>query len=203
MGGAVPTPQEPDWLFCGSVVRLTCGGPTGDARMLLEGPQEHVLDVWLSASLREDLMARLGERYHQRHVCVAREADLGPAVRPIVIRHWGQLTVREDPTSGRRGDVFSTCDPSVQLPTPVRNPGPLYTPDAMRERVSGALTLNGIVEVDGHVTGVRVVHSLHEGLDAEAMRAFARWQFQPARRLGDAVAVAVTAEFTFRMAPPE
>jgi TonB family protein len=169
--------------------------------MLLEASEGNVLDVWISAPVREDLMARLGERYQQRKVCVARDAAPGLTGGRIRMRNLGQLTVRDDPAPAAREDVFSTCDRSVQLPAPVHHPGALYTPDAMRARVSGTVTLNGIVEADGHVNNVQVVRSLGEGLDVEATNAFTQWQFRPALRMGEAIAVAVTAEFVFQMSP--
>src|SRR6266571_444141 len=78
IGRAMPAPQDPDWLFCGRLLSLTCAGRSSDARLLLEASAEgNVLDVWISAPLREDLMARLGERYHERNVCVAGNAAPG------------------------------------------------------------------------------------------------------------------------------
>ncbi|PYQ96131.1 MAG: hypothetical protein DMF96_19650 [Acidobacteria bacterium] len=72
----------------------------------------------------------------------------------------------------------------------------------MRARVEGTVTLHRIVEADGHVSDVRVVRTLGEGLEMEAQKAFAQWQFRPPLRMGEPVAVAVTAEFAFHMAPP-
>jgi TonB family protein len=201
-GRAMPAPQDPDWLFCGRLLSLTCASRSSDARLLLEASEGNVLDVWISAPLREDLMARLGERDHERNVCVARNAAPALTNGRVLVRNSGQLTVRGDPGVVRRGDVFSTCDQSLQLPTPVRQLHAQYTSSAMRARVDGTVMLHGIVEADGHVSDVRVVRTLEEGLDMEAQKAFAQWQFRPALRMGEPVAVAVTAEFAFHMAPP-
>ena len=75
-------------------------------------------------------------------------------------------------------------------------------PEAMRAGVSGTVTLSGIVEADGHVSDIHVVRSLDEGLDAEATKAFTQWRFRPALRMGQAVAVAVTAEIAFQTSAP-
>jgi TonB family protein len=200
VGRAMTGPQDSDWLFCGRVLSLTCASGNSDARLLLEASEGNVLDAWISARLREDLLARLGERYRQRIVCVARSAAPGLTGALILVRNSGQLTVRDDTTPARRGAVFSTCDRSVQLPTPVLQPAPQYTSHAMRARVDGTVTLHGVVDADGHVSDIRVVRALEEGLDAEAQKAFAQWRFRPALRMGESVAVAVTAEFGFHVA---
>jgi TonB family protein len=199
-GRAMTGPQDSDWLFCGRVLSLTCASGNSDARLLLEAPEGNVRDVWISAPLREDLLARLGERYRQRIVCVARSAAAGLTGALILVRNSEQLTVRDETTPARRGGVFSTCDRSVQLPTLVLQPAPQYTSQAMRARVDGTVTLHGIVDADGRVSDIRVVRALEEGLDAEAQKAFAQWRFRPALRMGESVAVAVTAEFAFHVA---
>jgi len=199
---AMPALQEPDSTFCGRVLSVTCASRTSDARMLLEASDGYVLDVWIPAPMREDLIARLGERHPQRKVCVARDAAPWLTGGRIRMRHLGQLTVGDDPAPAAREDVASTCDPSVQPPEPLHHPAVRYTPEAMRAGVSGTVTLSGIVEADGHVSDIHVVRSLDEGLDAEATKAFTQWRFRPVLRMGQAVAVAVTAEIAFQISAP-
>jgi len=74
-----------------------------------------------------------------------------------------------------------------------------YTPEAMRLKISGAILLEGVVQVDGTVTDVRVVRPLDPGLDQEAVNAFKRWRFSPGLKDGEAVAVQITAEMVFVM----
>ncbi len=196
--------QEPDWLFCGRVLALTCPDRAAGAGLLLESAGSgRVFDLSVVAMLRADLVARLGERYERYVVCVARTAAPaapGLSRRQAVVRTLDQLTFRLDPIHGPRGDLFTTCDPLVQPPVVVHESKPEYPVDAMRKHVEGVVTLYGVVETDGRVSDVRVVRSVREDLDEEVQRAFSQWRFRPARRLGKAVAVAVTAELTFTVA---
>lgn len=195
------SPQERVEPFCGRVLSLTCASLDSDGRLMLEVSEGHFIDVGIAASLREDVMARLGEQYRQRLVCVTGRAAPTRLGTHIALRSSGQLTVVDDLAPVRGGSVFSTCDRSVQLPTAVRQVGPHYTPDAMRAGVQGTVTLHGIVEATGQITDIRVVHALDEGLDTNAREAFAQWQFRPALRFGKVVAVAVTGDFEFHAAP--
>jgi TonB family protein len=189
-------------LYCGPVLSLTCASSDSEARLLIENVDGGApYDVWISTSLRDDVTLRLGSGYQRRVVCIAAELAAGRTDARVVIRNATQLRVEDTPAPGHRADVVSACDRSVSPPTLVRHVGPPYTDQAMRARVQGSVTLHGIVEANGRVSDIRVVHSLEESLDAEAQRAFERWQFRAAERMGEAVAVAVTAQFSFKLQP--
>jgi len=89
----------------------------------------------------------------------------------------------------------------VSMPRLVREVKPLYTADAMRARIQGAVWLECVVQADGTVGRVRVVRSLDPmfGLDREAIDAARRWRFLPATRLGEPVDVLVTIELQFTL----
>jgi TonB family protein len=201
VGLVMAVPQQSDSLSCGRVLSLTCASRNSDAQLLLERPGGTFLDVRISVPLREDVRVRLSEPYRQRIACVANSAAPNLTRDPILIRNSEQLSIKDDLAPVRGVEVFSTCDPSVEPPTPVRQPGPQYTSEAMRAHVNGMVTLYGIVDANGHVGDIRVIRSLQEGLDANAQQAFGQWQFRPATRMGEPVAVAVTAAFAFHVAP--
>ena len=92
---------------------------------------------------------------------------------------------------------------AVSMPQKLRDVRPMYTADAVREKVKGAVLLHGVVEATGKVSSIRVIRRLHDGLDAETAHALAQWEFQPGLRGGVPVAVAITAEFHFTTASHE
>jgi protein TonB len=89
--------------------------------------------------------------------------------------------------------------PGVTAPVVVREVKPQYTPEAMRERVQGAVHLVAVVRPTGRVTDIAVKESLHSDLDKAAMEALAQWEFKPGTREGETVAVRVTIMMTFTL----
>ncbi len=76
---------------------------------------------------------------------------------------------------------------------------PAYTPDAMRDRVEGTVTLYAVIRPDGSVTDIKVLDSLDDRLDASAMRALSRWHFRPGTKNGEAIALEAVVQIPFRM----
>jgi TonB family protein len=72
-------------------------------------------------------------------------------------------------------------------------------PDVMKTRVQGLVELEFVVLADGAVGDVKVVKSLHPGLDQEAVKAVKQWRFKPGTKDGQPVAVLVAAEMTFTL----
>jgi TonB family protein len=56
-----------------------------------------------------------------------------------------------------------------------------------------------IVGPDGRARDIRVVRSVGMGLDEKAIDAVRTWKFDPARRDGQAVAVQINVEVSFRL----
>jgi len=87
-------------------------------------------------------------------------------------------------------------------PVPIRKPSPVYTPEAMRNKIEGAVDLEAVVQRDGTVGEVRIIRSLDRefGLDQEAIKAAKQWTFTPARdRDGTPVDVVVVIGFSLRL----
>lgn len=87
----------------------------------------------------------------------------------------------------------------VVAPVVVKEVKPQYSPETMRARVQGVVTLECVVQADGTVGDVKVTKSLHEGLDQEAIKALRQWRFKPGVKDGKAVPVRITAELTFSL----
>lgn len=104
------------------------------------------------------------------------------------------------PTSApARSRTYDAATPGLVLPVPVRVERARYTNAAMRERLSGRVVVEALVEPDGRVSDVRVIESLDRefGLDASAVEAAKRAVFRPGLLDGVPVPVAVALELSF------
>jgi len=89
---------------------------------------------------------------------------------------------------------------SVLSPSPVFDPDPPYTPQAIKARLEGTLTLDTWIDAQGKVTRVEEVSKpLGNGLDESAITTIRTWKFAPARWQGQPVPVKITIEITFRL----
>ena len=104
-------------------------------------------------------------------------------------RDWG--TGGEGPQPGA----------DLTMPIEIRKGTPQYTPEAMRARAQGAITVECLVQTTGVCANIRVKHSFNPtfGLDQEAIKAATQWRFRPAMRHGEAVPVLVTMEIAFTL----
>jgi protein TonB len=81
------------------------------------------------------------------------------------------------------------------------NAPPPYPADALLARIEGRVVLKVKIETDGTVAKAQVeTSSGHNSLDKAALEAVKLWKFEPARRLGRAIAyeVAVPVRFSIR-----
>ncbi len=69
----------------------------------------------------------------------------------------------------------------------------------MKAKVQGEVVLRAVVSQKGQPTDIRVVQSLEESLDKEAVKALERWLFEPGRRNGDPVRVEVEVMLSFKI----
>lgn len=97
------------------------------------------------------------------------------------------------------GPIYRADSGGVTLPKAIKTVNPRYDDSALRERIQGNVELEGVVEPDGTVSGIRVTKSLDERLDRQAMKAFAEWLFTPGQKDGVAVRVQVHVEMTFTL----
>ena len=87
---------------------------------------------------------------------------------------------------------------TVTAPRLLSHIRPSYTSEALGQKIQGSVWLELVVTRDGRVEQVRVVRSLDPGgLDAQAVTAVRRWQFEPGRLAGTPVDVMVTVVMDF------
>ncbi len=121
-----------------------------------------------------------------------------------------QATSLPEPAGAGNGDGTKASGASssqprgehkLTAPFPARKVDPKYPPELIREHIEGEVVLYAIIRKDGTVDSVRVLRSLDPRLDDYAMRAFARWTFDPARVNGEAVDLEALVHIPFRYHP--
>ena len=76
----------------------------------------------------------------------------------------------------------------------------VYPPEAVKDSIQGKVIIQFVVEKDGTVGEVKVARSVHELLDAEAVRVVKTLpRFYPGHRLGNAVSMWYTLPVTFKL----
>jgi TonB family protein len=87
----------------------------------------------------------------------------------------------------------------VSAPRAIRTQDPQYSEEARQDKYQGTCVLGVVVGPDGRPHNVRVVRPLGKGLDEKAIEAVQKWQFEPARKNGQPVAVLINVEVQFRL----
>jgi TonB family protein len=75
-------------------------------------------------------------------------------------------------------------DVPLAAPVPVQMTDPKYPPELIKGHVHGEVVLYAIIRKDGSVDSIQIVRGLDPELDRDAIAAFGRWTFLPARRAG-------------------
>lgn len=78
-------------------------------------------------------------------------------------------------------------------------PEPQYTEDARKNQVTGTVVLKVVFASSGEVVQIRAVRSLPFGLTERAIAAARQIRFEPAKRDGRAVSVAMQLEYNFNL----
>ncbi len=95
--------------------------------------------------------------------------------------------------------IFSLAEVDV-APVPLVRLKPLYPPAARMRRLSGAVTLEFVVDIDGKTHSVEVVDAgRHAVFVKEAVVAIRRWRFTPATQRGEPVPVRVRQTVRFSL----
>ena len=135
------------------------------------------------------------------------EASSGAgAVRTAAANSSSATAAMQETDSARRSDQNSyiggkvyEVDRDVHPPEPVYKPNPPYTQQALKNHVTGWVTLSAVVDAKGKVIAVRETSKpLGQGLDENAMNTVRAWTFKPGTRNGVPVPVRVTIEINFQ-----
>jgi periplasmic protein TonB len=100
---------------------------------------------------------------------------------------------------GYGGGVYQLGDIGVTPPKAKFTPEPDFSEEARKAKYQGTVTLSAIIGPDGRPRNLRVVRSLGMGLDEKALEKVRTWLFEPGKRNGQPVSVAMTLEVDFRL----
>jgi protein TonB len=100
---------------------------------------------------------------------------------------------------GFGGGIYSLGDIGVTPPVAKFTPSPDFSEEARKAKYQGTVTLSAIIGPDGRPHNLKVVRSLGMGLDQKAMEKVRTWLFEPGKKNGQPVAVAMTLEVDFRL----
>jgi TonB family protein len=101
-----------------------------------------------------------------------------------LVMHFSELH------EGEKGDLFA--------PVVTHAVAPGYPLELMRENVQGTVELSAVIRSDGSVADVRVLNEVDDRLEAYARDALLRWQFLPALRNGNPVALQAVVKIPFK-----
>lgn len=87
----------------------------------------------------------------------------------------------------------------VSSPRPIYAPDPEYSDEARKAKYQGTVVLLLVIGPDGRPRDIRVQRSLGLGLDEKAIETVRTWRFDPARKDGQPVPVAISIEVNFNL----
>jgi TonB family protein len=129
-------------------------------------------------------------------------AQRQPALLSVVEQNVPlQATTNQIDSSGENaGGPFPPGKNGVGYPSCSYCPDPRYSEEARAAKVNGTVTLQIVIEPDGHATDIQVVKSLGHGLDELAIKTVQTWRFKAALGpSGTPVPTTVPVEITFRL----
>jgi TonB family protein len=191
-----------------SKVAAAALGRTADPSMSIGRFLRTLPDILGARDLRSALSSAIG-------VEIAPGGDSGPA--SSVPDFWGLkefdaflLVVDGVPWGGAfnpitgggggfGGGTYKLGDIGVTAPVGKFTPEPDFTEEARKAKYQGTVVLSAVIGPDGRPRNIRVVRSLGMGLDEKAVERVKTWLFEPGKKNGTPVAVAMNFEVDFRL----
>lgn len=100
---------------------------------------------------------------------------------------------------GFGGGIYKLGDIGVTAPVAKFTPEPDFSEEARKAKYQGVVVLAAIIGPDGKPRNIHVVRSLGMGLDEKAIERVRTWLFEPGKKNGTPVAVAMNLEVDFRL----
>jgi TonB family protein len=107
--------------------------------------------------------------------------------------------IGDDSGPGLSGARAERLRPGIQPPVVLIRTEPEYSEPARKARVQGTVVVEGVIDEQGHTSGLRIREPLGLGLDEKALEAVKLWRFQPAKRDGKPLAIVAVFELNFRL----
>lgn len=87
----------------------------------------------------------------------------------------------------------------VSAPRAIFDPEPEYSEEARKAKYQGTVVVRCVVGPDGRVRDIQLPRALGMGLDEKVIEKVKTWKFEPAKKDGQPVAVAVNIEVNFHL----
>jgi TonB family protein len=100
---------------------------------------------------------------------------------------------------GFGGGIYKLGDIGVTAPVAKFTPEPDFSEEARKAKYQGVVVLAAVIGPDGKPRNIHVVRSLGMGLDEKAIERVRTWLFEPGKKNGTPVAVAMNLEVDFRL----
>jgi TonB family protein len=100
---------------------------------------------------------------------------------------------------GFGGGTYKVGDIGVSAPVAKFTPEPEFSEEARKNKYQGTVVLAAVIGPDGRPRNIRIVHSLGMGLDEKAVERVKTWLFEPGKKNGTPVAVAMNLEVDFHL----
>jgi TonB family protein len=100
--------------------------------------------------------------------------------------------------SATRQPVAPSSGPDIKSATLISSTPPIYPAMAKTQRISGAVTIDALIDANGHVAGMKVVSGPAILQDA-AKDALSRWKYEPAQLHGKPVPMHMTVTIQFKL----
>ena len=96
-------------------------------------------------------------------------------------------------------DLKNARQNGITAPKAIYSPDPEYTDQARKRKVRGSVLLSLVVTAEGDVREPKVIRSLDQDLDKQAVAAVSKWKFTPATKDGQPVSVRIKVEASFNI----
>jgi len=104
---------------------------------------------------------------------------------------------RVSPTADPFESAVSAEAPGVTKPTLLRRTTPTFPQAMVRERISGIVQLEVVIDTDGRIVHTRIKAAPHPDLGVAAVECVRQWRFTPATKDGAPVSVVATVDVSF------
>jgi periplasmic protein TonB len=88
---------------------------------------------------------------------------------------------------------------SIREPQKIVNVSPEYPRSAIEQRRTGTVVLECVIDVDGEVSHIRLLQSVHRSLDLAAFGSVSGWKYTPTLVGGKPVPVIMTVTVNFKI----
>ncbi len=114
-----------------------------------------------------------------------------------------ELRIQLDDKSVMEVRAYRTSDKGVRAPRLLHKVEPDYTDQAKDANIEGTVVLAIEVGPDGKAHNIRVLRSLDQGLDQNAIEAVRQWRFKSGTKDGEPVTVRANVEVNYRLLDEE